>query len=74
MLLAYEVLLAADTLKNVQMLFKAQMLNNYKLEGSDGCQWWKFKMSMFETAHKIKKGTQDMAWHMPWQDIPEQKI
>lgn len=39
MLLAYEVLLVADTLKNVQMLFKAQMLNNYKLEGSDGCQW-----------------------------------
>lgn len=35
MLLAYKVLLVADTLKNVQMLFKAQMLNNYKLEASD---------------------------------------
>lgn len=38
MLLAQKILLVADTLKNVQMLFKAQMRNKYKLEGSDSCQ------------------------------------
>lgn len=69
MLLAQKILLVADTLKNVQMLFKAQMRNKYKLEGSDSCQSWKFKMSMFGTANKIKKGTQDMAWHMALQGI-----
>lgn len=35
------------------------MLKNYNLEGSANCQWWKFKMSVLGTAHKIKKGMQD---------------
>lgn len=61
MLLAYKVSLVADILKNVQMLFKAQMQNDYILEGSDNCQWWKFKISILEQHTKLRK--EHRTWH-----------